>query len=984
MKVINLDAKIKKIIDSEDKRNPYTDEEIAKQVGISREIVTQCRKLNRIPDSRQRRKEIILKDALEIIKKDRNISDRAFTRGLNDIGYKLSRYTAVEIKKEAAKLLEDSDINMVETNKVELKENVIYEKGTTEKEYDPFNSIIGNDGSLKLQINQAKAAILYPPNGLHTLLLGPSGVGKSYMAEVMYNFAKTTKNFSTNAPFMVFNCADYADNPQLLLSQLFGHAKGAFTGAGDGKKGMVELCDGGILFLDEIHRLPSEGQEILFYLIDRGKFRRLGETELTRESKLMIIAATTESPEGSLLLTFRRRIPMIIQIPSINDRSYKERFEIIKNFFLNESVRLGKDIFVSRDVIKSFMIHDCPGNIGQLKSDIQVCCAKGFLNSTLNNKENVRVIFKDVPDYVKEQVLSSNIKDDELEKYTYEDIIVSSKGIEVLRKDLYNDVNTDNIYLFIEESYKKLKNEGHSDRDINKIIGSQVEDELMRFATAVNLSSTNIRELVDIIGEDILEVIEDIYSLIKENIPEIQRKVIYPLAIHLKSAHDRLLNRHNIVNPNLDMVKKEYKKEYRVSKKIAELVEQKFNINFPEDEIAFIALYLKHFQHKNKIEEGRVGIIVLSHGRVASGMAEVANRLLGVKHAVGLEMELSDSPNIMLEKTIKLVKKVDEGKGCILLVDMGSLTTFGDIITAKTGIPTRVIGRVDTLMVLECVRRALLPEDTLDSIADEIDNKNYISRGCSIDDTNKAKAIITLCITGEGSAEKVKEYIQNYLEDSVKDIEIIPLGYMNGENVNSIIDRIHKNKEILAIVGTINPEIKGIPFISVENVVTGTALGTLKKLINKENILKNKLSNIIPTDFIFPQEDYKYKDELLDNMTKRLVEADYVEDGFLLSLYKREALGATYLKGGIAIPHGDSKFVTKPTIAVTKLAKPINWDGVNNVDLIFMIALKEDSKDYFEQLYRIISSNEALLKIRSAKDKKEIMDILFKTTILTR
>lgn len=56
----------------------------------------------------------------------------------------------------------------------------------------------------------------------------------------------------------------------------------------------------GILFLDEIHRLPKEGQEILFYLLDKGKFWRLGETEISRESKLMIIAATTESPENSL------------------------------------------------------------------------------------------------------------------------------------------------------------------------------------------------------------------------------------------------------------------------------------------------------------------------------------------------------------------------------------------------------------------------------------------------------------------------------------------------------------------------------------------------------------------------------------------------------------------------------------------------------------------------------------------------------------
>lgn len=559
-------------MDSEDEKNPYTDEEIAKQMGISREIVTQYRKFNKIPDSRQRRKEIILKDAFEIMKKDRNISDRAFTRDLNNRGYKLSRYTAVEIKREAAEFLEDNGKIVDEDNNIKSIENVISKKDNLEKTNDPFDCIIGKDGSLKLQINQAKAAILYPPRGLHTLLLGPSGVGKSYMAEVMYNFAKTTKNFSSNAPFMVFNCDDYADNPQLLLSQLFGHAKGAFTGAGEGKKGMVELCDGGILFLDEIHRLPSEGQEILFYLIDRGKFRRLGETELTRESKLMIIAATTESPEGSLLLTFRRRIPMIIEIPSINDRSYRERFEIIKNFFLNESIRLGKDILMARDVIKSFMIYDCPGNIGQLKSDIQVCCAKGFLHSTLNNKEKVRVSFKDVPDYVKEQVLNSNIKDEELEKYTYEDIIVSSKGIEVLRKEQYNSVDKDNIYLFIEEKYRKLKEEDYSDREINKIIGGQVEEELVRFASSVNFSSTDIQELVDIVGKDILSIIEDIFSLIKENIPGIQRRVIYPLAIHLKSACDRLLNTHKIVNPNLEMVKKEYRKEYNVSSKITKLI----------------------------------------------------------------------------------------------------------------------------------------------------------------------------------------------------------------------------------------------------------------------------------------------------------------------------------------------------------------------------------------------------------------------------
>ena len=83
------------------------------------------------------------------------------------------------------------------------------------------------------------------------------------------------------------------------------------------------------------------------------------------------------------------------------------------------------------------------------------------------------------------------------------------------------------------------------------------------------------------------------------------------------------------------------------------------------------------------------------------------------------------------------------------------------------------------------------------------------------------------------------------------------------------------------------------------------------------------------------------------------------------------------LKGGIAILHGDGKFVTKPTIVITKLAKSISWDGVNDVDLIFLIALKENSKEYFEQLYKVISSSEALQKIREAKDKNKIMEVLF-------
>ena len=108
---------------------------------------------------------------------------------------------------------------------------------------------------------------------------------------------------------------------------------GSFTGAVADKAGLVELADGGILFLDEVHRLGPEGQEQLFCLIDKGQFRRLGETSSKRSARVLIIAATTESLESALLPTFRRRIPMTIELPTLAQRPPKERSELIYHLF---------------------------------------------------------------------------------------------------------------------------------------------------------------------------------------------------------------------------------------------------------------------------------------------------------------------------------------------------------------------------------------------------------------------------------------------------------------------------------------------------------------------------------------------------------------------------------------------------------------------------------------------------------------------------
>ncbi|MEG0411229.1 MAG: sigma 54-interacting transcriptional regulator, partial [Erysipelotrichaceae bacterium] len=84
----------------------------------------------------------------------------------------------------------------------------------------------------------------------------------------------------------VFNCADYADNPELLSASLFGYIKGSFTGADGDHIGSLESADGGYLFLDEVHRLSPEGQEKLFVFMDQGVFKRLGESKAERKANV--------------------------------------------------------------------------------------------------------------------------------------------------------------------------------------------------------------------------------------------------------------------------------------------------------------------------------------------------------------------------------------------------------------------------------------------------------------------------------------------------------------------------------------------------------------------------------------------------------------------------------------------------------------------------------------------------------------------------
>lgn len=743
--------RIKNLIENEDKKNPLTDEAISSRLNIRREDVTFLRNELKIEDSRQRRKVVLIKAIKDILKEEKTINKNDITRRLNSIGFTVSRFTVIQYLKE----IQDSGDLKLDKESDDKKEEIINNR---ENKDIAFDKLIGSSGSLSTIIKLAKAAILYPPHGLHTIIMGPTGVGKSELAECMYKFAVESSRFPKNAPFIVFNAADYSENPQLLLSQLFGHVKGAFTGADENKEGLVSKADGGILFIDEIHRLPHEGQEILFQLIDKGMVRKLGETRLTHKIDVMIISATSEPIDSHLLNTFKRRIPVTIEIPELVARPLNERFDIINNFFLIEAQRMGANIHIKSDVLKALMLYDCIGNVGQLRSDIQVACARGLLNQLTNKLKEVNISISDVPGYVKQGLIKIRNCRGKIENYVDGDLIIDSNlqgEIEKKNEDIYTF--PDEIYKLTERRHIDLLEQGLDFDVINRIIGGELESCIQKYIKQVKKVSisNNLPDISPIVGKYIVELTYEVIKIASQYLSSLEPNLHLCLAVHLKAAFERLKEGKVISNAHLKEIIGNYPVEYSVAEKVAQYLKERYNINLPKEEIGIIAIYFKMSSRRDMSEQKKIGVLLMAHGRVASSVCEVTNKLLGINHARYLDMPFEKKPEEMIEEATTIIKDIDEGRGVIILVDMGSLSYFGDIISGKTGINIRTISRFDTLLSIEVIRRAVLPDLTIDEIVDEVKGiepqvKEKVSKCNNTKVDFRKPIILTLCITGLG------------------------------------------------------------------------------------------------------------------------------------------------------------------------------------------------------------------------------------------
>ncbi|RBJ78493.1 sigma-54-dependent Fis family transcriptional regulator [Pseudomonas sp. MWU12-2534b] len=207
------------------------------------------------------------------------------------------------------------------------------------------------------------------PTDSNVLIQGESGTGKELVARALHNLSKRAK-----APMISVNCAAIPET--LIESELFGHEKGAFTGASAGRAGLVEAADGGTLFLDEIGELPLEAQARLLRVLQEGEIRRVGSVQSQKVDVRLIAATHRDLKSLSKIGQFREdlyyRLHVIaLKLPALRERGADVN-EIANAFLARQSARIGRsDLRFAADAEQAIRHYSWPGNVRELENAVE-------------------------------------------------------------------------------------------------------------------------------------------------------------------------------------------------------------------------------------------------------------------------------------------------------------------------------------------------------------------------------------------------------------------------------------------------------------------------------------------------------------------------------------------------------------------------------------------------------------------------------------
>ncbi|GEL15858.1 sigma 54-interacting transcriptional regulator [Pediococcus cellicola] len=674
------------------------------------------------------------------------------------------------------------------------RENRLVKSGTrpvywmVRREVTEFSKVIGYNGSLAKIIKQCTEAIIYPPKGFPLIITGPSGIGKSYLAKIIFEEAKRRTIINKDANFVVLNTADYANNPELLSSILFGFKKGAFTGADKDTPGLVDQANNGYLFLDEIHRLPTESQEKLFSLLDSGKFYPLGENKEAHKVNVRFIFATTEKLDNFMLKTFMRRVPMHIDLPAFRRRPFIERFELVFHAFRNEAKRTGRSIEVSLDQLNRLVRTDKPGNIGAMENDVQLICASGFENVDENE-----CIFVGKPG---EPTIFINANSS-FEKTSY-----------------YSDLIKDQVIKLQKKTSNLLNRESSLD-DLSLAV-----DQMLK-ATKLMVDEVLIKDLKIKVYKNLKEFLGERYGVDLNLDEEKVQQIASAFSL------GELFNE-DTVQLSKNELQKSFKKRYpRCFYLFRQFILHTFKRSIREMDLFCFPLM---FQNKCvELESIHFTGILLAHGRnTATSIQSVVNNLCGNYIFEAFDMPIDVSIHDINEKVQHYLNQKGQSKdGIFVLFDMGSLNQMFKEIKHSSDDELLVINNLTTAMALDIGIRIQRGDSfkQITKAAQKFGDATGVQYYEGLSDRDN---IIVSCMSGVGISEEIKKMMAESLSGKE---QIITMDYKDLQHTLDTHEQDFFHKTNLVITTTNIETNLDISIINIYDIMEKPGYQELKRLL---------------------------------------------------------------------------------------------------------------------------------------------------------
>lgn len=577
---------------------------------------------------------------------------------------------------------------------------------------DAFEQLIGYDTSLKEAIASAKAAVLYPEGNPTILITAEHGSGVSYFAKTVFRFAQASGKLKTRAPWILWDCKTLLNDQDSFQEIFLGD---------DSKEGILKKASNGMLILENIDAVSERNLDWLLAFLRGEKIHDQNKWPWLKDYHCITFFCVSKGTNEMMLNLLRGRMDFKISLPSLEERSLEERFLILQKFFKEEAKAMDRMIEVDTSILHALLLYEVTDDIKGLKNDIHTGCANSYVRSYNTGNKTIALLMSDFPNYVRKGIMYYRSYKDEIDQLIKNGCKYTFYKNQMLRD---NKTAKKDIYQSIDARKRDLERHALTEEEINMAVSNQLESEFKAYFKQLCERAKSIETLKKMVSEKLISLTREfLLKAAKQLSYEFSEEIFCGICLHVNSCLVKVSEKQRISNEEIGRLLSKYPVHYELVKQFQEQLRTEFAVKLSVDDLIFLMMFL--LEAKEDVDESKVVTLIAMHGsHAASSIAAVVNALSDDSDVKAYDMDLDKNVRTVYEELKEKIMKIDQGKGILLIYDMGSLHTMAESIAQETRIAIRCVEVPITLVGIAGSSKAAEMK-SLDEVADYLqDNFN--------------------------------------------------------------------------------------------------------------------------------------------------------------------------------------------------------------------------------------------------------------------